>query len=268
MSGAYERFALPARLLHWAMAVMIIAMLFIGAGMVSTVSAAHTRLLAWHKPIGITILLLALVRIVVRRIYPPPAMPADMPAWQHQAAWLSHILLYALMIAMPMIGWTMLAAGGYPVQIFSRLRLPAIAPHNLGLYSVLHGAHTYLAYLFFLTILMHLAAAMFHGLIRVDAVFPSMELWSRRGMRNRIVHEERSAKQSIKLTVAARPETPRHAVGKETASAPEPKPEQTGNGGSRVTAGETHDQTSEAGPPIHAPRVLTVKSPRHRSARL
>ncbi|MDB5988558.1 MAG: prokaryotic cytochrome b561 family protein [Nevskia sp.] len=174
MNPHTEHFVLPARLLHWTMALMIIAMLFIGAAMVSTVSTAHSTLVAWHRPIGSAILLLVLLRIVVRLRHPPPALPSDIPAWQRHAARLSHWLLYALMIAMPLIGWAMLAAGGYPVQIFSTLRLPPIAPHDLHLYTVLHRLHTYLAYLFLLTVLMHLAAAMFHGLIRKDGVFRSM----------------------------------------------------------------------------------------------
>ncbi|MBL6750453.1 MAG: cytochrome b [Nevskia sp.] len=174
MSGVRERFVLPARLLHWTMAAMILGMLFVGVTMVSTVGAAHGALLAWHKPLGIAVLLLALARIAVRAIYRPPPLPADLPAWQRRAASLSHLLLYLLMVAMPLIGWAMLSAGGYPVQIFGRLRLPPIAPHDLRWYSRLHAAHAVLAGLFFATVLLHLAAALFHRLIRRDRVFHSM----------------------------------------------------------------------------------------------
>lgn len=180
MNNAIARFALPARILHWLLAVLLIAMLFIGAGMVSTVSAAHDTLIAIHKPLGIAILLLVIIRIGVRLTHTPPALPADLPAWQAHAATLSHWLLYALMLLMPLVGWAMVSAGGYPVQITSWLRLPALVPHSLGLFTWLRDAHTFLAYLLFFTFLAHLAAAMYHALIRRDGVLRSMTLGRRR----------------------------------------------------------------------------------------
>lgn len=183
MNEPTVRFALPARILHWLLAVLLIAMLFIGAGMVSTVSAAHDALIAIHKPLGIAILVLVVIRIGVRLTHRPPPLPADLPAWQAHAATLSHWLLYALMLAMPLVGWAMLSAGGYPVQVTSWLRLPAIAPHALGLFTWLRDAHGFLAYLLFLTFLAHLAAAMYHALVRRDGVLRSMTLG--RGRRTR-----------------------------------------------------------------------------------
>jgi cytochrome b561 len=180
MNDPSARFAWPARVLHWLLAVLLIAMLFVGAGMVSTVSRAHDALIAVHKPLGIAILLLVIVRIGVRLTHRPPPLPADLPAWQAHAATLSHGLLYALMLAMPLVGWAMLSAGGYPVQVAPWLRLPPIAPHALGLFTGLRNAHSFLAYLLFLTILAHLAAAMYHALIRKDGVLRSMTLGRRR----------------------------------------------------------------------------------------
>jgi cytochrome b561 len=180
MNKPSVRFALPARILHWLMAIMVIAMLFIGAGMVSTVSETHEWLLAIHKPLGIAIGLLVVVRIVVRLTHRPPALPADLPDWQKYAATLSHWLLYALMLAMPLIGWAMLSAGGYPGQVTPAIQLPAIAPHNLAVFTWLRNAHSFLAYLLFVTFLAHLAAAMFHALIRRDDVLGSMTFAFRR----------------------------------------------------------------------------------------
>jgi cytochrome b561 len=174
------RFYLPARILHWLMAVMVIAMLFVGAGMVSTVGRAHEWLIAWHKPLGLAILALVLIRIAVRLTHRPPPLPTDLPAWQRHAATLSHWLLYALLLLMPLLGWSMLSAAGYPVQIVGGFHIPPIAPHNLALYTVLRNAHSFFAYLLFLTFLAHLAAAMYHGLIRKDGVFQSMLFGRRR----------------------------------------------------------------------------------------
>jgi cytochrome b561 len=168
------RFALPARILHWLMAVLILAMLLIGAGMISTTTSRYPELLAWHRPIGIAILILALVRLAVRLTHRPPPLPADLPAIQVVAAKGSHYLLYALMIAMPVIGWAMQSAGGYPIILWKGFVLFPILPHDIQLYGWLRCAHGLLAYAFFLLILAHLGAALFHGLIRRDGVFRSM----------------------------------------------------------------------------------------------
>ena len=93
------------RALHWVMAACILAMLFIGVGMVSTVSQRYLALVSIHKPLGIAILALVLVRIVVRLRYGAPALPADLPEPMKLAAHLSHYAFYALMLAMPLIGW-------------------------------------------------------------------------------------------------------------------------------------------------------------------
>ncbi|HUA24320.1 MAG TPA: cytochrome b/b6 domain-containing protein [Steroidobacteraceae bacterium] len=174
MNEATRPFSPAARLLHWLMALLILTMLFIGVGMVATVSEWHNWLVGIHKPLGIAILLLAIVRLVVRIRRPPPPLPADLPAPQKLAAHASHWLLYALMIAMPLIGWAMLSAGGYPVMLGSSLRLPPIWPFDPVAFAVLRHLHTWLGLLLFLTFLAHLAAALYHGLIRRDGVLSSM----------------------------------------------------------------------------------------------
>lgn len=166
-------FNLIARLLHWSMALAILAMLFVGIGMVASVSLRPT-LVSLHRPLGIAILLLVIVRLTNRLRHAPPPLPADLPAIQVFAAKASHWLLYTLMFAMPLVGWSMLSAGGYPVIMFKGFTLPPIAPHDATVYAVLRGAHTWLALLLFATVLMHLAAALFHAWIRRDGVFASM----------------------------------------------------------------------------------------------
>ncbi len=174
MKNTSNAFHPLARLLHWTMAVLVLAMLFIGVGMVTTVSAKHEWLLAIHRPLGATLLALVIVRLVVRMRFKPPALPADMPASQQFVAHASHGVLYALLIAMPVVGWAMLSAGGYPIMLGSAWHLPPIAPYNGTLFAWLREAHRYLAYLLFLTILGHMGAALYHALIRRDDVFPSM----------------------------------------------------------------------------------------------
>ncbi|WP_328807208.1 cytochrome b [Paraburkholderia elongata] len=97
-----------------------------------------------------------------------------MAGWQCLAALLSHLTLYALMVAMPLVGWSMLSAEGYPIVLLGTLHLALIAPHDIHLYLILRKAHMYLALLLSGTFLMHVSAALFHGLIRKDGVFSSM----------------------------------------------------------------------------------------------
>jgi len=168
-----RHFNLLARVLHWSMAVAILAMLFVGAAMVVTLRYREP-LLDLHRPLGLAILLLAVVRLVNRLMHPPPPLPADLPRIQAWAAKASHWLLYALMLAMPLIGWGMLSAGAYPVELWHGVNLPPILPHSPAIYGFLRPLHGVLAYVLFLTILGHLGAALFHAWIRRDGVFEQM----------------------------------------------------------------------------------------------
>jgi cytochrome b561 len=174
MTGGNSRFTPLQRLLHWVMAICILTMLFIGVGMVSTVAPKYLPLISIHKSLGMTILVLALIRLAVRLRYGAPALPADLPEPMKLAAYLSHYALYALMIAMPLLGWAMLSAAAYPVVVFGSVYLPAILPQSDSLHTLLWDAHFYLAFAFFGLVLMHVAAALFHALVRRDGVFESM----------------------------------------------------------------------------------------------
>jgi len=180
MNNAPHAFHPLARALHWIMAVLVLAMLFIGVGMVSTVSGKHTWLLAIHKPLGAAIFVLALVRLGVRLRFPPPPLPDDMPPMMQFVAHASHWVLYALMLALPLVGWAMLSAGGYPISLCGSLHLPPLLAANGETFAWLREAHRYLAYLLFLTVLGHMGAALYHGLIRRDDVLPSMTFPSKR----------------------------------------------------------------------------------------
>ena len=173
------RFPWLSRLLHWVVAAMVLAMLAIGIAMVSSVANYHW-LLATHRPLGIAILVLVVIRLINRLVSPPPPLPEAMPLWQQAAAEGSHILLYALLFALPLVGWGMLSAGAYPIPLFGAVHLPPILPHNAVLYSVLRRTHTVLAFLLFATFLAHFGAALTHALVFRDGVFQSMASWKLR----------------------------------------------------------------------------------------
>lgn len=175
MSGAH-RFSLLSRLLHWLMAILVLAMLFIGVGMVASLADYH-RLVAIHKPLGVAILVLVAIRLINRLLSPPPPLPEHMPGWQRFAAKASHALLYVLMFVLPLVGWAMLSAASYPIVLIGSLHLPPILAHDAALYAVLREVHRVLAYLLFATFLAHLGAALLHALIYRDGVFGSMASW-------------------------------------------------------------------------------------------
>jgi cytochrome b561 len=169
-----HRFTPIQRLLHWLMAICIIAMFFIGVGMVSTIMPKYLPLISVHKSLGATILILALIRLAVRYHYGAPPLPADLPEPIKLAAQLSHYVLYGLMIVMPLLGWAMLSAAAYPVVLYGGIRLPSLLPQSDSLHTLLWNAHYYLAFAFFAVVLMHVAAALFHALVRHDGVFAAM----------------------------------------------------------------------------------------------
>jgi cytochrome b561 len=168
-----QRFPVLSRILHWSMAPMIIAMLFIGIGMMSSLADYHW-LVSIHKPLGIAILVLVTIRLVNRLINPAPPLPRGMPPLMRFAAHGSHVLLYVLMFAVPLVGWGMLSAARYPIVLYGALELPPILPQGDMLFAALRTTHTVLALLLFATFLLHLAAALMHALVFRDGVFESM----------------------------------------------------------------------------------------------
>jgi cytochrome b561 len=172
-----RQFAGFSRLLHWTMAAMILTMLCIGVAMVASLANYHV-LVSIHRPLGIAILILVVIRFVNRLLNPPPPFPATMPRLERLVATASEYLMYSLMFILPLVGWGMLSAARYPIVLFGSLHLPFILPHNALLYAVLRQAHTILAYLFFFTFLAHFGAILFHTLIVRDGILKRMAPWN------------------------------------------------------------------------------------------
>ncbi|MNS01088.1 cytochrome b561 [compost metagenome] len=169
-----NRFPLMIRLLHWTMAVLILAMLFIGVGMLSTAGPAYTALLSLHRPLGAALFMLAVIRLSIRLQTRTPPLPDNASSLLKAVVKASHALLYGAMIAMPLISWAMLSAGGYPVKLGPGLFLPPLVPQDLHLFGVLRLAHTLAAFAFFILILGHISAAMIHAFIRRDGVLSAI----------------------------------------------------------------------------------------------
>jgi cytochrome b561 len=176
MSAQRRQFTAFSRLLHWTMAAMVLTMLCVGVAMVASL-ANYYVLVSIHRPLGIAILVLIVVRFVNRLLNPPPPLPATMSRAERLAATASELLMYGLMFVLPLVGWGMLSAAHYPIVLLGSFQLPYILPHNVLLYAALRRAHTILAYLFFLTFIAHFAAILFHTLIVKDGILERMAPW-------------------------------------------------------------------------------------------
>src|SRR5271166_1573655 len=177
MSTQRLQFTAFSRLLHWTMAAMVLTMLCIGVAMVSSLADYHT-LVSIHRPLGVAILILVVVRFVNRLVSRLPPFPTTMSRGERLAATASEYTLYGLMFVLPLVGWGMLSAARYPIVLYGPLHLPFILPHNVMLYAVLRQAHTLLAYLFFLTFIAHFGAILFHTLIVRDGILKRMAPWN------------------------------------------------------------------------------------------
>ena len=130
------QFTAFSRLLHWTMAAMVLTMLCIGVAMVASLASYHV-LVSIHRPLGIAILILVVVRFVNRRLNPPPPFPATMSRTERLGATASEFAMYGLMFVLPLVGWGMLSAARYPIVLFGSVHLPFILPQMRRLYSFL-----------------------------------------------------------------------------------------------------------------------------------
>jgi cytochrome b561 len=174
MTSLPRRFNPLQRLLHWLMAVCILAMLFIGVGMVSTITPKYLPLILAHKTLGASLLVLVLIRLALRLYYGAPPLPVDLPKTMKFGAKLSHHALYGLMIVMPLLGLGMLWAAADPVVLYGDIRIPAPLPQSDRVHTLLWNSHFYLGFAFFALVLLHVAAGLYHALIRRDGVFETI----------------------------------------------------------------------------------------------
>ena len=177
MSTQRRQFTAFSRLLHWTMAAMVLTMLCIGVAMILSLDRYHV-LVSIHRPLGIAILILVVVRFVNRQFTSLPPFPATMSPAERLAATASELTMYGLMFVLPLVGWGMLSAARYPIVLVGSVHLPFILPHDARLYSVLRMAHTILAYVFFLTFIAHFGAILFHTLIVRDGLLKRMAPWN------------------------------------------------------------------------------------------
>jgi cytochrome b561 len=173
MTTDQQQFPVSMRFFHWLVAAMVLTMLGIGVAMVASLAEYH-GLVSIHRPLGILILILVVIRFVNRQFSTMPPFPPTMSSQERFIAHASEILLYTLLFVQPLVGWGMLSAARYPIVLYGPLHLFPILPHSVMLYAGLRKAHTVLAYLLFLAFIAHFGAVLFHTLILRDRLFSRM----------------------------------------------------------------------------------------------
>ena len=167
-----------AKILHWTIAGAIVLQ-FVLAKLADLagdedLAVRELALLANHKSVGITILALALFRLVWRAKNPPPALPATMPAWQVRASHFSHWALYGLIIVIPITGWLMSSASAYSVSWFNLFQLPDFVAPDPDLKNTFKDIHETLGKILALIALVHIGAALKHAMFDKDGVLNRM----------------------------------------------------------------------------------------------
>jgi cytochrome b561 len=167
-----------AILMHWAMAALLVGLIALGIFMVRLPDVGYDRekitLILVHKALGMTALAGVAVRLAWRVTNALPRFVDGLPGWQQVSALFVHLWMYALMFALPMTGWLMSSAGGYPTPIFSWLNAPDLIGLNEHLFRTLIAVHRWLGYAFAGVILLHAAAALRHHLVLKDHTLRKM----------------------------------------------------------------------------------------------
>jgi cytochrome b561 len=152
-----------SKALHWIIVLLIINQWVIAERADALPNGlAKLQVLAWHKSFGITILMLAAIRLVWRLLNPTPELTNETKPWERVLAKLSHLLLYALIFAMPLTGWMMSSARNFPVSWFKLFQLPdLVAPGEQTFHQMLDLHHLLFKVLVGVAVL-HIAGALKH----------------------------------------------------------------------------------------------------------
>src|SRR5262245_34525792 len=172
---AIQAYTVTARVLHWIVAALVLIMIPLGVVIANEWGGPwQTPLYDLHKSIGAVILPLGVVRLIWRLLYPPPPLPADIPPMQQLAALVTHWMLYALLIAQPLIGWIATSAYPAPLPVFGLFELPKIWRADQPFSEWLFAVHRWLGIALAGVAAMHIGAALHHHFVRKDRVLMRM----------------------------------------------------------------------------------------------
>jgi len=175
LTNGSTRWGAVSKLLHWTVVVLIIAQ-FVMANIAGELPLGMQKLawLARHKSVGITILGIAIIRLAWRLLNPGPALPSKLGPLERVLAASTHIGLYLVLFLMPLSGWLMSSAKGYPVSWFNLLQLPDLVAKNEEAFKILEACHGILAIALVVLAILHVAGALKHHFVYKDDVLKRM----------------------------------------------------------------------------------------------
>lgn len=175
MKDSNNRFGWLTITNHWLTAALILLMLVVGFYMADLPRGPDKlQMIGVHKSIGITILLLAILRIFWRAVNPMPVLLGAPPRWRHRLARTVQFSLIALILLMPLSGWIMSSAGGHPVSFFGLFTLPPLVGKSKELGEAFHEIHELLAFAIIAVLTVHVLAALRHAFLERDATLLRM----------------------------------------------------------------------------------------------
>jgi cytochrome b561 len=176
------RWGAVAQFLHWLIVALIILQVILASIAEDLPTGVQKiAMYARHKSVGITILVLAIVRLAWRWANPRPPLPDTLKPYERGLAGFTHAALYILLFAMPLTGWMMTSARGFPVSWFGFFQLPDFVPKDKSLYEAMKQTHDTLALVLYAIVTLHVLAALKHHFVLKDNVLRRMLPFSRRG---------------------------------------------------------------------------------------
>lgn len=164
-----------AKAFHWVIAILIICLLIMGFVMSDMEPTPDKfRLYGLHKSIGITVLTLAVLRLLWRMGNIVPTLPDHMKMLERFLAHGSHVALYLVMVLMPLSGWVMSSAAGLPVSIFGWVTLPNLVAPDQGVKALMIDVHYFMALVIIGLVSLHALAALLHHFYYKDNVLVRM----------------------------------------------------------------------------------------------
>lgn len=170
MREAYDRYSNTSILIHWTVAALVVVNLVIAITMPN-----DRDLFAWYKSINIAVLLLSLVWVAWRLAHPWPRFPDSVPGWERVFARTVYVGFYVMLLAVPLLGWATMSAGGGTGEIFGSIQwfdLPVAKSPELR--AQLAGIHEVAVYVLLLLIFIHVCGALKHQFFDEDVVFHRM----------------------------------------------------------------------------------------------
>jgi cytochrome b561 len=166
------KYNLGARTLHWVLAILVIVNLALG--LLHDPLEHVVQLIPLHKSLGLTVLIVTLIRIGWRLASKRPAWPDSISVFERVIAKATHALLYVLMLAMPLTGWIFSSAGKYPLAWFG-IPWPKLPVTKDGPFAgPAHEAHELLGWLMLALVVLHIAAALRHHFLLKDGMLRRM----------------------------------------------------------------------------------------------